>query len=130
VKEKIFDGTINPVFENGKIVSTVGCFRDITLEKTAEELLKESEKNYKTLIENISDAFFIITTDYKFKYINENGARLLGSTAEKIIGERVYHILARDDVNISYPELKEVVNKGIFLNREGYAKLKGRTVWA
>jgi len=57
-----FEGCIGYTPE-GKFKQTYCTFKDITREKEAEVLLKESEAHYKQLVETASDAIYLINED-------------------------------------------------------------------
>jgi PAS domain S-box-containing protein len=42
----------------GQLIGAIECIRDISERKQAEEMLKESESNYRSVIENIQDVFY------------------------------------------------------------------------
>jgi len=77
--------TSTPTLEDGKIIGAVVTFLDITERKQAEELLRESEEKYRTLIEKANDGITIIQ-DGIITYANPRLAEMYGGTLEKIIG--------------------------------------------
>ncbi|MBU1096186.1 MAG: transporter substrate-binding domain-containing protein [Bacteroidetes bacterium] len=63
--ERWYENRIIPS-ENGLAV----FFRDITEKKKADEIIKESESNLKSLIENSTEAIWAIDSEYKFIIYN------------------------------------------------------------
>ncbi len=43
---------------DGQLIGAIECIRDINERKQAEEMLKQSESNYRSVIENIQDVFY------------------------------------------------------------------------
>ncbi|MCX6148914.1 MAG: PAS domain S-box protein [Ignavibacteriales bacterium] len=97
------NGSIFPVeirnslfsYNNQKI--NVGFIRDITGRKQAEESLRESEKRYRELFDNISSgvAIYEVTgngNDFIFKDCNRAGERIDGNRKEDIIGKSIYQV--------------------------------------
>jgi PAS domain S-box-containing protein len=61
-----------PVLKDGKIIGLQGISRDITERKKAEEVLKNSEIQLRTILNSMGDAIHVIDKDYKFIMMNEN----------------------------------------------------------
>jgi len=73
-----------PVSEKGKrFVGTYGVARDISQRKHIEEALRESEKKYRTLVENANDAIFIVQ-DGVVKFPNPKTEELIGYCEEEL----------------------------------------------
>ncbi|MGB7442349.1 MAG: PAS domain-containing protein [Coleofasciculaceae cyanobacterium] len=82
-----YEYILNPIpGEDGTVEAVVYTGRDITERKRAEELLQESEKNYRNLFEWAHDSIFI--TDHSTRRlldVNEHGARRLGYTRKQLL---------------------------------------------
>ena len=85
--------------EGGEVNSVLGISRDITETKKAEEAIKKSEEKYRMLIENIQDGVFIIQ-DAKIKFLNEAFAKIIGYTAEELVGIDIQKLIAPEDLDI------------------------------
>ncbi len=46
----------------------------------------DAEQRLQRMLEQMNDGFYAIDRDWKFVYVNDRGARLLGSTPEELIG--------------------------------------------
>ncbi|GAI64357.1 unnamed protein product, partial [marine sediment metagenome] len=62
--------------------------RDITESKKSEEIIKQSEKKYRTLFEDMPGAYYQADTEGNVLIINPPGAKLLGYNSPKeLIGK-------------------------------------------
>ena len=77
----------------GQPVGIVGILHDITEKRKAEEALRDSEKRYRLLAENLSDVIWVIGTDLKFTYVSPSVERLLGYSVEEAVALPVQQIL-------------------------------------
>jgi len=82
-----YEYILSPIHStDGTIEAVVYTARDITERKQAEELLRESEKNYRNLFEWAHDSIFITdsSTDHLLD-VNEHAARRLGYTRKQLL---------------------------------------------
>lgn len=85
-----------PIVLNGEQYA-VGIFRNVTGHKMADDALAASEEYYRTLLENIQDAIFIIK-DGKVNYANNVFAKMLDYNVEELIGKGIEEIVAPEDL--------------------------------
>ncbi|MDJ0701901.1 MAG: PAS domain S-box protein [Leptolyngbyaceae cyanobacterium MO_188.B28] len=63
----------------------LSVINDITERKQAEEALKDSEKRFRTLVEQAVDAFFVINAEGKLIDVNQQACASLGYTREELV---------------------------------------------
>jgi PAS domain S-box-containing protein len=89
------DGTVRCIATQGKFYYAVngepermlGMAIDITERKRAEQELRESEDRYRSLVEALPDAVFVLSED-RIVFVNPSGVRLLGAERpEQIVGK-------------------------------------------
>ncbi|MGA7493476.1 MAG: PAS domain S-box protein, partial [Syntrophobacteraceae bacterium] len=105
---------------------------DITERKLAEAALKDSETQFRTLVESAPDAIFILVEGRFFVYANDAAVRLYGAASEK-------ELLGRDIMESIHPDHRASVLKRIRLIDEEekpippmelrHVKLDGTTVY-
>lgn len=85
----------------GRRKAFIGITRDITERKKAEEVLSESEKKFRTLVENANDVIYVITPE-GFQYVNPAFERLTGYLSNEICQKsfNFWSIIHPDDVNM------------------------------
>ncbi|EFO80786.1 PAS fold family protein [Oscillochloris trichoides DG-6] len=69
-----------------------------------EEALRQSSARVTSILESIADAFFAVDMEWKFVYVNDEAARLLGQPTTSLIGQSIWDSAA-DRVGLLYAEL-------------------------
>ena len=83
----------------GRVVGRLVVARDVTERRVAEYALRESEARFRELFEGANDVVFSLDTDGRFVAINPAGERVLGRTADDIVGSPVERVLAEPEGN-------------------------------
>ncbi|MEO6456841.1 MAG: PAS domain-containing sensor histidine kinase, partial [Chloroflexia bacterium] len=117
---KASDGSIKHVLissnvlwdEEGHFVHTRSFTRDITERKRAEEALRESEERHRAILEQVSEAIFLIDPHTK-RFVTANPAfqRLVGYTADEILDMQIYDVLPYERERIDRAVLR-ALNEG------------------
>jgi PAS domain S-box-containing protein len=98
------DGTTFPAMvtntpvhdERGNLVGIIGVSADISERKQAEEVLRESEERYRSLVELSPDAI-LVHSEGKLVYVNTAGAKLLGvALPDELIGKPALDLIHPD----------------------------------
>lgn len=72
--------------ESGAVISYQGLVRDITSEKSAERVLRESERRFRTLSENLEDGIVRLDLSLRIVYANAAAGRLLTGQSSSVCG--------------------------------------------
>ncbi|MBN2586625.1 MAG: PAS domain S-box protein [Candidatus Fermentibacteraceae bacterium] len=78
--------SINRLDENNSIAEIIGFGFDVTEKKKAESDLRESEKLFRSVVENAPAGIFLVDTDYRIIYSNDQLCRISGYTIDEIMG--------------------------------------------
>ncbi|VVB73870.1 Methanogenesis regulatory histidine kinase FilI [uncultured archaeon] len=68
----------SPLVKDGKTIGLTGAVRDVTERKKAEEVLRESEEKYRTLVEESPDAIMILDRSRRLVFSNKPADVLTG----------------------------------------------------
>ncbi len=131
------DGSIRWVSETGnvftdkkdKIIRMLGIVQDITERKQTVESLRQSEKKYRELQDNVPVGVFRSTPQGKFVSVNPTMAKMLGyNSSDELMKTDIINIYADNK------DRKEILDKadndGVVQDYEGKAKRKdGSTFW-
>ena len=84
--------------EEGKTVGLRGIVIDITERKKTETALRESEKKYRDLVENINDVIYAIDKDGVMTYVSPVIESITGYSPSEIIGSHSTVFIHKEDV--------------------------------
>ena len=78
-----------PIYKDKKIIGTQGVIRDMTEYKIAEQRLRESEENYRNIVELAPDGIITVNTKGVVNSCNTAFSILTGYSKEEIIGKSI-----------------------------------------
>jgi PAS domain S-box-containing protein len=82
--------------EAGKIAGIEGIFRDITERKRNEDVLRKSEEQYQTLVENANEAILVVQ-DGIVKFLNGRALESFGYTAKELSSTPIFELIHPED---------------------------------
>jgi PAS domain S-box-containing protein len=83
--------------DKGKAEKVLVVSRDVTERKRAEDELRGSEKRFRALIENSSDAIALLNPAGLVLYAGPSTERILGHANEGFVGRRIFELIHPED---------------------------------
>ena len=91
----------------------VGSFQDITALKTSETALRESEENYRTVLDDIEDGYIENDLAGNMVFSNQAVARIFGVPRANIMGRNYREITDQRAAEACYRAFNEVYSTGV-----------------
>lgn len=89
--------------EDGSIIGLQGAFQDITTRKQAEQALRETQEQYRQMVEHASDIIYTADPDGRFTFVNPSVGKILKYTQEEFLN---LHYL-----DVVRPDMRRVVRR-------------------
>ena len=86
--------------------------RDITHRKNVEKALKESERKFRSFIENANDLIFTVSPNGSFTYVSPNWLEFMGEPAENAVGINFQEYVFPDDLPHCFEFHKKILSTG------------------
>lgn len=108
-----------------------GIMTDVTEHKRTEELLRDSEKRFRSFVENINDVLFVLSAEGIFTYVSPQWTEAFGYQANEAIGRPFMPFVHPDDVADCLAFLKRAIDTGKKQSGVEYRVLRkdGSYVW-
>ena len=119
-----------PVFFNdNELEKVVVNFVDITSQKQAEEALRESEKNYRLLIENQTDMVVKFNTEGELLFVSPSYCKTFDKTQDELLGKKFLPLIHEDDKETAEKAIDKVYQPPYTGYVEERAKTKDGWRW-
>jgi PAS domain S-box-containing protein len=102
----------NAVTQDGKIVEIQYNAKDITEEKQAEEKLRESEKKYRTILENMTEGYYEVDLNGNFTFFNGAMCQIVGYTRDELMGMNNRKGMPKETARRVYQTFNKVYTTG------------------
>jgi len=99
--------------DRGEIVGFRGVRRDVTAQKQMEEALRHSEEKYRTILEEMEDAYFEVDLGGHLTFVNNSLCRDLGYSKEELMGKSYKDFTAQEDIEPVFQVFNQVYQTGV-----------------
>jgi diguanylate cyclase (GGDEF)-like protein/PAS domain S-box-containing protein len=103
--------TVVPIMYKGER-ATLGSFMDITERKRMEEALRQSEEKYRTILENIQEAYFEVDITGNFTFFNDSLCRITGCSKEELSGANYKQFSNKESAKEVFQAFNKVYTTG------------------
>lgn len=101
-----------PIRKDGVVVGAVVTWRDITGRRLREEMLKESEAKFRSLVENSIDVIFVLDAKGVFRFVSPSWEKHFGYPASEVMNHDFAPFVHADDVGPCFEYLVKVMGTG------------------
>ena len=98
--------------ENQRPVGIIGVSRDITERRKMEETLRQSEERYRTILDEMADAYFEVDVAGNYTFVNDAVCRHLGYSREELIGTTFRNHMVKEELDKVYKAFGEIYITG------------------
>jgi len=78
---------------SGRITGAAKMLIDITESKKAEQILKQSEKKYRQIVETAQEGIWLVDEDNKTTFVNNKFCEILGYSRAEMIGKGIFTLM-------------------------------------
>ncbi|MBN1913228.1 MAG: PAS domain S-box protein, partial [Candidatus Omnitrophica bacterium] len=117
--------------EKGEVAGVIGFAIDVTYRKEAEDSLKKSEEEYRTLVDNVNIGVYRNTLDAQGRFLKVNPAmsKIFGYSTEELMEIKVSQLYQDPQDRLRFVE--KIKRAGFAKNEELRLKKKdGTPIWA
>ncbi|HPY73673.1 MAG TPA: PAS domain S-box protein [Methanothrix sp.] len=117
-----------PIIRDGHPSGLRGIIVDISERKEMEEALRESERFYRTIIEDQTDLICRFRPDGVFTFANDAYCRYFGKTREDLIGHAFTPLIPEEDLEMARQKFSSLSRKSPLTSYEHRVVLPGGLV--
>jgi diguanylate cyclase (GGDEF)-like protein/PAS domain S-box-containing protein len=98
--------------QKGEIIGFRGIARDITQRRQMEEVLRQSEERYRTILDEMEDAYYEVDIVGNYTFVNDAVCRHLGYPREELIGASFREAITKEDIEALYKAFSRIYSTG------------------
>jgi len=105
---------------SGEVERVIGVFQDITGQKRLEARRDELAGRLENVLENMSDAFLLIDSDWTINYINRAGERMVGRLRGELLGRNLWETFPEAHGTLISERYEHAMSTGEVVHFETY----------
>ncbi len=119
----------SPIYDKGEVVGTRGIIIDNSERKEMENAILESEKKYRTVIDNATDGI-VITQQGNVVFSNKAMNEMMQCTEEDVIGKSFLNMVDKEDwqTMLDFHKRRMAGEKFTSLYRSKFIRMDGKTI--
>jgi PAS domain S-box-containing protein len=110
--------------KNGETIGFRGVSHDVTERIQMEEVLRRSEERYRTILDEMQNAYFELDLAGNYTFGNDSLYRYLGYSPSELIGTNTRAVTAADDVEMLYQKFNQLYRTGTPINNLVYKTIR------
>ena len=118
------------IIHENKPVGIRGIIADITERKKTEDVLKASEKRFRSTLDNMLEGCQIIDYDWRYKYINDTAAKHAHLSKKKLLGKTMMEVYPGIEKAKLFSVLRNCMKKRVPAQLENeFSYTNGEKAW-
>lgn len=106
--------------DHGQIVAGVMVTQNVTLQKEAEDALRQAHARTERILESMTNAFFALDRQWRFTYINRHAEGMLMRSRDELLGKNLWEEFAEAVGSTFYHQYHQAMASGETLVFEEY----------
>ncbi|RNI29242.1 PAS domain S-box protein [Rufibacter latericius] len=116
-----------PLEVNGEVIGVHSIAKDVSEVNAAHAIIKKQAETLQTVFESITDAFFMLGRDWRFKLVNSEFERVLQVEKQDCLGKTIWEVFPALINSNFYHFYKKALNTGQSIKFEAF--LEESDIW-